>query len=111
MTSAPTLSGYHQVLVELLSYRRRQQNFKTKTTLASEMVQAAVRWELPFQLVLWDSCSSRRQLIEQVKQLDKDWIEGCSKDRKVSYQGQWPPTPGDLYQDHPRCRLSAGQNQ
>jgi len=85
----PTRIGYQQVLLELLSYRWRQQNFKTKTTLASEMVQAAVGWGLPFHLVLWDSWFSRRPLIEQVEQLDKDWIGGCPKDRKVLYQGRW----------------------
>ena len=91
VTSAPTLAGYQQVLVELLSYRWRQQNFKTKTGLASEMVQAAVCWGLPFQLVLWDSWFSRRPLIEQVEQVGKDWIGGCPKDRKIWYQGQWQP--------------------
>lgn len=89
VAASPTLTGYHQVLVELLSYRWRQQNFKTKTTLASEMVQAAVRWGLPFDLVLWDSWFSRRPLIEQVEQLGKDWIGGCPKDRKVLYHGHW----------------------
>ena len=89
--AVPTLTGYQQLLVELLSYRWRQQNFKTKTSLASEMVQAAVRWGLPFQLVLWDSWFSRRPLIEQVEQAGKDWIGGCPKDRKVLYQGQWQP--------------------
>jgi hypothetical protein len=89
VASAPTSAAYQQLLVELLSYRWRQQNFKTKTTLASEMVQAAVRWGLPFHLVLWDSWFSRRPLIEQVEQLGKDWIGGCPKDRKVLAHGQW----------------------
>ena len=89
VAATPTQSGYQQLLVELLSYRWRQQNFKTKTTLASEMVQAAVGWGLPFQVVLWDSWFSRRPLIEQVEQLGKDWIGGCPKDRQVLYQGQW----------------------
>jgi SRSO17 transposase len=104
VAATPTQTGYQQLLVEWLSYRWRQQNFKTKTTLASEMVQAAVGGGLPFQLVLWDSWFSRRPLIEQVEHLGKDWIGGCPKDRKVLYEGQWQPLvsfikaiPADAY--------------
>ena len=85
----PTLAGYHQHLVDLLSYHCRQQAFQTKTELAGELVQAAVRWDIPFQIVLWDSWFSRKPLIEQVEKVGKDWIGGCPKDRKVLYQGRW----------------------
>lgn len=91
LATIPTLSGYQQHLLDLLSYRLRQQTFRTKTQLAGELVQEAVRWGLPFQIVLWDSWFSRRPLIEQVEKADKDWIGGCPKDRKVLYQGQWQP--------------------
>jgi hypothetical protein len=89
LATAPTLSGYRQYLVDLLSYHGRQQAFQTKTKLASELVRAAVRWGLPFQIVLWDSWFSRKPLIEQVEKVGKDWIGGCPKDRKVLYQGRW----------------------
>lgn len=89
LMAVPSLSGYRQYLVELLSYRCRQQAFQTKTELASELVQAAVGWGLPFQIVLWDSWFSRKPLIEQVEKANKDWIGGCPKDRKVLYQGRW----------------------
>ena len=89
LVAAPSRSGYRQHLVDLVSYRSRQQAFQTKTELASELVQGAVRWDLPFQIVLWDSWFSRKPLIDQVEKADKDWIGGCPKDRKVLYQGHW----------------------
>ena len=89
LATAPTLTGYRQYLVDLLSYHCRQQAFQTKTELAGELVRAAVRWGIPFQIVLWDSWFSRKPLIEQVEQAGKDWIGGCPKDRKVLYHGQW----------------------
>jgi hypothetical protein len=91
LAAVPLLSGYHQYLVELLSYHSRQQAFQTKTELAGELVQAAVQWDIPFQMVLWDSWFSRKPLIEQVEKAHKDWIGGCPKDRLVLSQGQWQP--------------------
>jgi hypothetical protein len=104
LATNPTLSDYQQHLLNLLSYRLRQQTFQTKTQSAGELVQEAVRWGIPFKLVLWDSWFSRKPLIEQVEKADKDWIGGCPKDRKVLYQGQWQPLetfitsiPADAY--------------
>jgi len=89
LATAPTLAGYRQYLVDLLSYQARQQAFQPKTELAGELVREAVRWGIPFQIVLWDSWFSRKPLIEQVEKAGKDWIGGCPKDRKVLYQGRW----------------------
>jgi hypothetical protein len=83
------LADYRRYLVQLLSYRWRQQAYQSKSKLAAELVQEAVRWAIPFELVLWDSWFSRRPLIDQVEQVGKAWIGGCPKDRKVLYQGQW----------------------
>ncbi len=91
LASEPTLDGYHQHLVDLLSYHQRQQAYQPKTKLAGQLVQTAVELNLPFSLVLWDSWFTRSPLIEQVEKLDKDWIGGCPKDRKVLYQNRWQP--------------------
>lgn len=85
----PTLSNYQQYLVNLLSYRTRQQAFRTKTELAAELVQQAINAQLPFKVVLFDSWFLRWSLVNPIQQAGKDWIGGCPKDRKVRFQNQW----------------------
>lgn len=83
------LLAHRQHLVDWLSYRVRQQLYQPKTRLAIELVQAAIKWNLPFSVVLWDSWYTRRPLIEAVEKADKDWVGGCPKDRNILYEGHW----------------------
>lgn len=89
LNAVPTLPGYRQYLVDWLSYHVRQQLYQPKSRLAVELVRAAVQWQLPFSVVLWDSWYTRRPLIEAVEKENKDWVGGCPKDRKILYEGQW----------------------
>jgi hypothetical protein len=83
------LLAYRQHVVDWLSYHLRQQLYQPKTRLAIELIEAAIKWGLPFRVVLWDSWYTRRPLIEAVEKMDKDWVGGCPKDRKILYEGRW----------------------
>jgi hypothetical protein len=100
----PTLSGYRRYLVSLLAYWVRQSIFRTKTQLAAELVQQAVAWELPFDVLLFDGWYCRWPLIRVIQALNKDWMGGCPKDRKVLFQNRWmqlqqfiPRVPAEAY--------------
>ena len=104
LRAEPTLKGYHRYLVSLLAYGVRQRIFRTKTQLAADLVQQAVAWELPFDVVLFDSWYCRRPLISVVQELGKDWVSGCPKDRRVLVQNRWtqlqqfsPGIPAEAY--------------
>jgi len=76
-------------LVSLLAYGVRQRIFRTKTQLAAELVQQAVAWGLPFDVVLFDGWFCRWPLISVVQEMGKDWVGGCPKDRKVLFENRW----------------------
>ena len=104
LRAEPTLTGYHHYLVSLLAYWVRQRVFRTKTELATDLVRQAVAWELPFDVVLFDSWFCRWPLIRVVQELSKDWVSGCPKDRKVLFQNRWtqlqrfiPSIPREAY--------------
>jgi hypothetical protein len=87
--TSPTLEGYRQYLVDLLSFYQRRQTFLTKTQLAADLVREAVRWGLPFDVVLFDSWFCRKPLIQVIEEEHKDWVSGCPKDRKVLFKNRW----------------------
>jgi hypothetical protein len=89
LATSPTLKGYRQYLVDLLSFYLRQQTFRTKTQLAADLVREAVRWGLPFDVVLFDSWFCRKPLIAVIEEEGKDWVGGCPKDRNVLFQNRW----------------------
>ena len=89
LATSPTLEGYHQYLVDLLSFYQRQQTFRTKIQLAADLVREAVRWGLPFDVVLFDSWFNRKPLINAIEEERKDWVGGCPKNRKVLFQNRW----------------------
>lgn len=89
LATSPTLEGYRQHLVDLLSFYLRQQTFRTKTYLGADLVREAVRWGLPFDVVLFDSWFCRRPLIEAIEGEGKDWVGGCPKNRNVLFQNRW----------------------
>jgi hypothetical protein len=85
----PDLANYRQYLASLVSHHYRQQLYRSKTTLAAELVDQAVAWELPFSVVLFDSWFLRWPLIEAIDRHHKDWIGACPKDRLVLAKGRW----------------------
>lgn len=89
LATCPTLEGYRQYLVDLLSFHLRQQTFRTKTQLGAELVREAVLWDLPFDVVLFDSWFHRKPLIDAIEDENKDWVGGCPKDRNVLFQNRW----------------------
>jgi SRSO17 transposase len=104
LQAEPTLEGYRHYLVHLLAYEVRQRIFRTKTQLAAELVQQAVAWKLPFDVVLFDGWFCRRPLIRVVQAAGKDWVGGCPKDRNVLFKNRWiqlqkfsPSIPAQAY--------------
>jgi hypothetical protein len=85
----PTQAGYRQYLLSLLAFKQRQQVFQTKTQQATELVQQAVDWGLPFEVVLFDSWFLRWSLVRIVQECHKDWVGGCPKDRNVLFKNRW----------------------
>jgi hypothetical protein len=77
------LPGYRQVLLDLLSSHLRQLTFRTKTQPGAELVREAVLWGLPFQMILFDSWSCCKPLIDAIKTAVKDWVAMRSKNRHV----------------------------
>jgi len=89
LQTEPALKGYHHYLVSLLAYAVRRRIFRPKTQLAAALIRQAVDWELPFDVVLFDSWFCRGPLIRVVQELGKDWVSGCPKDRKVWFKNRW----------------------
>jgi hypothetical protein len=89
LQAEPTLDGYRRYLLSLLTYRRRQGEFRTKTQMAADFVRQAIAWGLPFDAVLFDGWYCRWPLIRVVQEAQKDWVSGCPKDRKVLFRGRW----------------------
>lgn len=85
----PTLDSYRHYLLALLSYRARQQSFRTKTALGAELVQHAPDSSLPFAVVLFDSWFLHWNLVSTMQATGKDWRGGCPKNRKVLFQTHW----------------------
>ncbi len=89
LTQNPSWAGYQRHLLDLLSYRLREQLFQPKTVLAADLVQQAVRLDLPFSVVLFDSWYCRKTVIDAIEAQAKDWVGACPKDRKVLFQNRW----------------------
>jgi len=84
-----TQAAYRQYLTTLLSYHFRLQTFRSKTQLGTELLNEAIRWGLPFDVVLFDSWFLRGPLIDALTQAGKDWVSGCPKNRKILFQNRW----------------------
>jgi SRSO17 transposase len=89
LQAAGELNAYRQYLTTLLSYHYRQQAYRPKATLAAELVQQAIGWELPFSVVLFDSWFLRWTLVSTLDRLQLDWVGGCPKNRNVLVNGRW----------------------
>ena len=83
------VASQRQYLASLISYHYRQQLYHPKTWLAAQLLDQALDWGLPFDLVLFDSWFLRRPWIEAITNCQKDWIGGCPKDRLVLVNNRW----------------------
>jgi len=89
LNQASNLEAYRQHLINLLVFRVREQLYRTKTSLAAELVQEAVQLDIPFGVVLFDSWFLHNELIDPIEDLGKDWVGGCPKDRLVLFNNHW----------------------
>lgn len=89
LAAQPDLAGYRQYLLNLLSFRLRQQSYRTKTAVAAELVRDAVALSVPFAVVLFDGWFLHNELIDAIEAVDKDWIGGFPKNRLVLVDNQW----------------------
>jgi hypothetical protein len=89
LSKTSNLAAYRQQLTSLLAFHVREQMYRTKTSLAAELVQGAVQLNIPFGVVLFDSWFLHNELIDPIEDLGKDWVGGCPKDRLVLFDNQW----------------------
>jgi hypothetical protein len=85
----PDLLSCRQYLVDLMVFHIREQLYRTKTSLAAELVQEAVQLDIPFSVVLFDSWFLHNELIDAIEALHKDWVGGCPKDRLILFNNRW----------------------
>lgn len=100
----PTLEGYQRYLVSLLAYDLRRHQYRPKTQMATELLRQAVTLDLPFDVVLFDGWYCNQTVIKVVRELGKDWVSGCPKNRKVLFKNRWvqlqefsPTLPAEAY--------------
>ncbi len=59
------------------------EQFKTKISLAQELIQSAIDRGLPFQTVLMDSWYLSEELVKTLADQKKDWVSLLKKNRNV----------------------------
>ena len=59
------------------------EQFKTKISLAQEMIQGAIEHDIPFKTVLMDSWYLSEDLVKTLADRGKDWVSLLKKNRKV----------------------------
>ena len=57
--------------------------FRTKITLAGDLIEQAIRQQIPFQTVLMDSWFLSPELVRQLARLHKDWVSLLKTNRKL----------------------------
>lgn len=57
--------------------------FKTKISLAQELIQSAIAHDIPFKTVLMDSWYLSQDLVETLANQEKDWVSLLKKNRNV----------------------------
>lgn len=70
-------------LLEDPAFERLHEQFKTKITLAQELVHSAIERGLPFQTVLMDSWYLSEELMQTLSDEKKDWVSLLKKNRNV----------------------------
>jgi len=68
-------------------FARKHETFKTKITLACELVDDAITRELAYDVVLLDAWYLAPELIEVIEQHDKAWISILKTNRKLQTAG------------------------
>jgi SRSO17 transposase len=70
-------------LLEDSDFRTLHEQFQTKITLATELVEAAIRRKLPFTMVLFDSWYLAEDFIAVLRRRKKDWTSLLKKNRNL----------------------------
>ena len=70
-------------LLEDPEFRTLHEQFQTKITLATELVEAAIRRKLPFSMVLFDSWYLAEDFIAVLRRRKKDWTSLLKKNRNL----------------------------
>ncbi len=70
-------------LLEDPAFELLHQQFKTKISLAQELIQSAIDRGLPFQTVLMDSWYLSAELVKTLAEQKKDWVSLLKKNRNV----------------------------
>ena len=71
------------VLLQDPEFQVLQQQFRTKIELAAELVEAAIRHKLPFNVVLLDSWYLAEDFVAVLRRRRKDWISILKKNRNL----------------------------
>lgn len=66
-------------------------DFKTKLELARELVEQAVRRQIPFSCVVFDTWYFNVEFVHFVEGFGKDWVTRCKSNRLVLVGGKWIP--------------------
>jgi len=69
------------VLLEDPDFRKRHEQFRTKITLAMELVEEAIRRKVPFGVVVFDAWYLAEDLVQVLVRRRKDWISVLKKNR------------------------------
>jgi len=72
-----------ETLLEDTAFEALHKKFKTKITLAQELIKSAIKRGLPFQTVLMDSWYLCEDLVKTLADEKKDWVSLLKKNRNV----------------------------
>jgi hypothetical protein len=80
-------AAFHKTVDAVLladpEFQTLHQQFQTKIALATELVEAAIRRKLPFNVVLFDSWYLAEDFIAVLRRRKKDWISILKKNRNL----------------------------
>jgi SRSO17 transposase len=71
------------ILLKDPAFHALAEEFQTKITLASDLIEQAIDREFPFQTVLMDSWFLAPELVKLLTRVGKDWISLIKKNRKL----------------------------
>ena len=78
---------YEQQLLDVdPAFARKHHGFKTKLTLAVELINDAIRRELDVSVVLFDAWYLAPEVVEAIEQAKKAWVSILKKNRKLETQ-------------------------
>jgi SRSO17 transposase len=71
------------ILLQDPAFAARHEQFQTKLVLAQDLIQSAVKGEVPFQIVLMDSWYLAEDVVTVLTEQQKDWVSLLKKNRKL----------------------------